>query len=284
MNVSSLRDAIIKSLTETFTLPTRVQKLVKDSHSLKMRIVEDQNKDPVFGFDLELDWRKISACLYVDVVHNSKGLAEYWRNNLKDNIGSFLVFSEKLAELGCIVWAKIDGKEVKLTEIDVLSQSWGLFSIGFSSKYTEVVDGLNYHFDVIEPIIILFWAMILTFTSSINDLVEDSAVEGNETEYLSKKYERNPLNRQACIAAHGAKCSVCDMDFEKTYGILGNGFIEVHHIQPIATYGGSKKINPKTDLIPVCSNCHSMLHRKDPPVSPEALRTILENRKENKDD
>lgn len=284
MNVSSLREAITKSLTETFTLPTKVQRVVKDSHSLKMRIVEDQNKAAVFGFDLAFDWRRLSGCLYVDVVHNSKGLAEQWRNNLKDTIDSFLVFSEKLNDLGCNVWVKVDDKEVDPSETEVLSHPWGLFSVGFSSKYVEVVDGLDYHFDVIEPILISYWALILTFTSSINDLEEDSAVEGNETEYLSKKYERNPLNRQACIAAHGAKCSVCGMDFEKTYGLLGNGFIEVHHIQPIATYGGAKKINPKIDLIPVCSNCHSMLHRQNPPVSPEILREILEKRKENKDD
>lgn len=284
MNVSSLREAITKSLTETFTLPTKIQRVVKDSHSLKMRIVEGQNKDSVFGFDLALEWRKLSGYLYVDVVHNSKGLAEQWRNNLKDTLDTFLVFSEKLNELGCIVWVKIDDKEVNPRDINILSHSWGLFSVGFSSKYLEVVDGLDYHFENIQPILTSFWAMILSFTSSINDLAEDSAVEGSEKEYLSKKYERNPLNRQACIDAHGSKCSVCGMDFEKKYGNLGYGFIEVHHIQLISSYGGAKKIDPKKDLIPVCSNCHSMLHRQNPPVSPEILREILEKRKENKDD
>ncbi|HHX12148.1 MAG TPA: hypothetical protein GX731_04945, partial [Clostridiales bacterium] len=211
MNVSSLREAITKSLTETFTLPTNIERVVKDSHSLKMRIVEGQNKNSVFGFDLELGWRKLSGYLYVDVVHNSKGLAEQWRNNLKDSIDIFLVFSKRLNDLGCTVWAKIDDKNVNPNEIDIFSKSWGLFSVGFSSKYVEVVDGLDYHFDNIEPILTSFWAMILSFTSSINDMSEDSAGEGSEKEYLSKKYERNPLNRQACIDVHGCKCSVCGM-------------------------------------------------------------------------
>lgn len=280
MNVSSLREAIAKSLTETFILPTSIERVVKDSQSLKMRIMEGQSKDSVFGFDLELDWRKLSGYLYVDVVHNSKGLAEQWRNNLKDTIDIFLVFLERLNDLGCSVWVKIDDKKVNPREMDIFSHSWGLFSVGFSSKYLEVVDGLDYHFDKIEPILTSFWAMILSFTSSINDLSEDSAGEGSEKEYLSKKYERNPLNRQACIDAHGYKCSVCGMDFEKNYGSLGYGFIEVHHIQPISTYGGSKIINPKKDLIPVCSNCHSMLHRQNPPIAPEELRKLLEKRKE----
>lgn len=275
MDISTLVESITKSLTDAFTVQTRIRRVVKDSHSLKMRIEENQNNTAVFGFDLALEWRRLSGCLYVDVVHNSKGLAEQWRKNLENNIESFLIFSEKLTDLGCRVWVKINGKEVKLSEIEVTHFPWGLFSVGFSSDYVEVVDGLDYHFNVIDPILKSYWAMILTFSSSINELAEDSAAEGGEIESLSKRYERNPINRQACIAAHGAICSICGMDFGRKYGMLGDGFIEVHHIQPVSTYGGAKKINPRTDLIPVCANCHAMLHRKSPPVSPQDLRDVL---------
>jgi 5-methylcytosine-specific restriction protein A len=50
------------------------------------------------------------------------------------------------------------------------------------------------------------------------------------------------------------------MDFEETYGQLGRGFIHVHHIVPIATIGKEYKLDPVNDLVPVCPNCHAMLH------------------------
>lgn len=60
---------------------------------------------------------------------------------------------------------------------------------------------------------------------------------------------------------HGTACAVCGIDFEKVYGELGKGFIHVHHTVPIHTIGEEYTINPGKDLIPVCPNCHAMLHR-----------------------
>ena len=74
-------------------------------------------------------------------------------------------------------------------------------------------------------------------------------------------YERNREAREICIAAHGCRCSVCGMDFEQMYGDIGRGFIHVHHIVPISTIGAEYKLDPVKDLVPVCPNCHAMLHR-----------------------
>lgn len=52
------------------------------------------------------------------------------------------------------------------------------------------------------------------------------------------------------------------MDFEKFYGEIGREFIEVHHLERIADTDGEHEIDPKTDMVPLCSNCHSMIHRK----------------------
>ena len=45
------------------------------------------------------------------------------------------------------------------------------------------------------------------------------------------------------------------------YGEFGQGFIHVHHIVPISKIGKEYKIDPIKDLVPVCPNCHAMLHR-----------------------
>ncbi|WP_156956806.1 HNH endonuclease [Sphingomonas astaxanthinifaciens] len=56
------------------------------------------------------------------------------------------------------------------------------------------------------------------------------------------------------------RCSVCKFDFEAKYGKIGAGFIEAHHIIPVAMIepGVATKLS---DLVAVCSNCHRMLHR-----------------------
>ena len=56
------------------------------------------------------------------------------------------------------------------------------------------------------------------------------------------------------------ECNICGFDFEKKYGGIGKGFIEAHHIKPIHTLKGSTKTS-SSDLLPVCSNCHRMIHR-----------------------
>lgn len=86
--------------------------------------------------------------------------------------------------------------------------------------------------------------------------------EGRRVVYYTTRYERNPRNRAAAIAIHGCKCMVCGFNFEKTYGSWGKGYIEVHHIKPLYYLNEEIEINPATDLVTVCSNCHRMIHRK----------------------
>jgi hypothetical protein len=81
----------------------------------------------------------------------------------------------------------------------------------------------------------------------------------------------NP-DRAACIAHYGNTCQVCSFNFGKTYGQLGDGFIHVHHIAPLRTVGQRCRVDPINDLIPVCPNCHAMLHWGTNPPSVEQLR------------
>ncbi len=86
--------------------------------------------------------------------------------------------------------------------------------------------------------------------------------EGLRTAVLVNKYERSSVARNRCIEHHGVTCQICKMSFFERYGDIGKGFIHVHHIVPIHTIKAEYKIDYKNDLIPVCPNCHAMLHRK----------------------
>ncbi|MGI8748856.1 MAG: HNH endonuclease, partial [Deinococcus sp.] len=89
-------------------------------------------------------------------------------------------------------------------------------------------------------------------------------------------YERNRAARLAAIACHGSICAVCDSDLAEMYGSIASGFIHVHHIRPLSEIRAGYRVDPKNDLVPVCPNCHAMLHRTDPPLPVEALRTLIQ--------
>jgi 5-methylcytosine-specific restriction enzyme A len=99
--------------------------------------------------------------------------------------------------------------------------------------------------------------------------------EGALMKVLVNRYERSPANRAACIAHFGSLCRACGFDFLKVYGELGEGFVEVHHRIPVSLMGQNYFVNPISDLVPLCSNCHSMVHRCNPPLTVEALAELV---------
>jgi len=74
----------------------------------------------------------------------------------------------------------------------------------------------------------------------------------------------------------------CGFDFEERYGRRGSNFIEVHHLKPVSSLEEETGIDPKTEMVVVCSNCHRMIHRKkDEVLSLDELRKIIRKKKDN---
>ena len=101
--------------------------------------------------------------------------------------------------------------------------------------------------------------------------------EGIKRSVIVNSYERNSKARQLCVKHWKAICAVCSFDFEKTYGEIGKGFIHVHHLTPVSQIGKVYQVDPINDLIPVCPNCHSMLHKQEPPLTIDELKSRLKN-------
>jgi 5-methylcytosine-specific restriction protein A len=89
------------------------------------------------------------------------------------------------------------------------------------------------------------------------------------------RYERSPVNRAACLAHFGTQCQCCGFDFATKYGDLGEGYIEVHHRVPVSQMGDGYVVDPIRDLVPLCGNCHSMVHRVNPPLAVEELKMLV---------
>lgn len=114
------------------------------------------------------------------------------------------------------------------------------------------------------------------YFDSIDDYNISTLVEGSVKQITINAYERNPIARKKCIAIHGAKCAICDFDFSSFYGKNFEGLIHVHHLKPLHTLGEEYIVNPETDLIPVCPNCHLALHSKKTGVySPDELKAFM---------
>jgi 5-methylcytosine-specific restriction protein A len=79
----------------------------------------------------------------------------------------------------------------------------------------------------------------------------------------------------AHVLAHGLalECQVCGFDFARTYGPRGDGYIECHHIVPLHVTG--VRTTRLADLILICANCHRVIHRGSPWLTPDQLREYI---------
>ena len=111
----------------------------------------------------------------------------------------------------------------------------------------------------------------------IVDVVQPIAMPSyaKKLQSLVNRYERDPLKRDKCLSHYGHVCQICTFSFCEVYGELGRDFCHVHHIEPLSEVGGEHDIDPIKDLIPVCPNCHAMLHRRTPALKPHELRELL---------
>lgn len=113
--------------------------------------------------------------------------------------------------------------------------------------------------------------------------VSDDHSEGHVLKCYVNKFERDKSARDKCVKKFGWQCQVCGINFNSVYGSLGKDFIHVHHLVPLHTIKREYKVNPLRDLIPVCPNCHAMLHKlinKEKLESEEQYRNAVQSLKE----
>lgn len=98
--------------------------------------------------------------------------------------------------------------------------------------------------------------------SSIEDYFIDVEREGTGREKLAVTYERSKRLREYAIGVHGSSCLACGFNFGEFYGHYAKGYIHVHHVKPVSKLHLGDEFNPKEDLIPLCANCHAVVHLK----------------------
>lgn len=139
-------------------------------------------------------------------------------------------------------------------------------AIPLSKKANYWRDGVrqltNENFDAILKSAVLL-SSTLDITDAHFELQElESYVEGNKVSYYGTRYERDSKLRAKVIELHGLTCKACAFNFETAYGDYARGYIHVHHLIPISKFGGDKPVDPKTDMVTLCANCHAAIHRR----------------------
>ena len=103
--------------------------------------------------------------------------------------------------------------------------------------------------------------------------------EGAKSRVEVNRYERDRNARQKCLDHFDYTCQVCDLRFEDRYGEFAREYMQVHHkvlLSQIADHE-NYKVNPLTDLVAVCPNCHAMLHHHpDKPCTVEKLKQEMD--------
>jgi len=112
-----------------------------------------------------------------------------------------------------------------------------------------------------------------------------TVIEGAEAIVKTKVYKRSSKLREKAIQFYTVddriKCHACCFDFEEFYGEYGKNFIEIHHQKPVFQFDGDdleRTIEEALkNVIPVCSNCHRMIHRKrEKPLSIDELKAYVQ--------
>jgi 5-methylcytosine-specific restriction protein A len=227
---------------------------------------------------VRIGWKSIEADFVPDTYAGE--LVRAMGNSLSQTRQAFSSLAEAFEEMGNRIKLSINGSLIS-TMPALPSAPWNKFQLNVW-RLTNVAGGSEVALQKsAEEIAAACLALVLALLpleeedNIATPLYESGLPEGACTKISVNRYERHPVNRAACIAAHGAFCNVCGFDFGEVYGSLGHGYIEVHHRVPVSRMGADYIVDPIRDLVPLCSNCHAAVHRNDPPLDPEELIAIM---------
>lgn len=158
---------------------------------------------------------------------------------------------------------------------------WRKFCIRFtkSADFSEYDDKDYTYLTYINAICAMQLSLLEYEVIYPEQLKSEGYFEGTAKIIKVNKYERDPRNRMLCLFKKGYNCEVCGFNFFEHYGDIGKDYIEVHHLIPVSKMGPNYKVDPIKDMVPLCSNCHSMIHRKNPPYLVEELCEKIQLRK-----
>lgn len=170
--------------------------------------------------------------------------------------------------------------DVKINDSETENE-WSVLT-GLKISVTGKVENQHSVENIFESISAMMIPLIAAIAELIGYESEDNHddkgdfdIEGDIYLQLMQKRERSPRNRLLCISIHGESCGLCGFVTQNIYGNAMPSIIEIHHIEPLSEIKNPRAYDPKTDLIPLCPNCHRAVHKRKPAFTLNELREML---------
>ena len=200
-----------------------------------------------------------------------------------DEVGraAFSRILEECVARGATIQFRVNGHPIQLHDQAVWERRWRRIDLSMSKQLARF-DGIATaeEMDLVRPWASRFLAAVLALAPlETQQTAKNKSAEGFEEGAASVtrtiRYERDRRNRAAAIAIHGTACLACGVELGAKYGMVAEGFIEVHHVVPVASMGADYRVDPVKDLVPLCPNCHAVAHRRDPPLTVDEIKARL---------
>ncbi len=174
-------------------------------------------------------------------------------------------------------------KPITLYQIRAAFPSWGVWKnisgrnvVSVPPKLEKKLIGLLVHENPGVRDYLADKSPIVPVDPQLKNVMKKTYEEPQVREHAMEKFYGTPQLVKDAKRFRGVTCEACGFNFEKQYGSLGDGFIEVHHIKPLSSYKGSKPVMVSLRQVRVvCSNCHSMIHKSKIPLTLSKVKVAI---------
>ena len=163
----------------------------------------------------------------------------------------------------------------------------------FDEFYEKEVNNIvgNYNDKELESIKEVSFQNIVADKNMMEKIYENTDIDYKEImqdyEIEERKRTKNHRSFEGRLATSdknylksilGYRCMCCGLDLSELYGVLGNKYIELHHLIPYADLNENEtRILNADDFAVLCPNCHRMIHRLDNPADINLLKKIIKS-------
>lgn len=284
--MSELSNAEVEAyLSDLFGLSVRVKS--PDSRPGVWYVIRFSGVEQPFGFSLEISrWPNYWLC---DLVPDNfpgdliAAMEVQWQNYSADITRAIHAAELGLAQFSFVV----NGVEKAHSSANQL-QLQSRCLIRFDSDEDDVSSPNPERHSLLRLLQLTLLPLLLSIPGAIEEPVEPNEGEIGEFEGAIQsrnclQYERSRKNRAICLAQFGYRCQCCGILLTDIYGSRAEKIVHVHHITPVSLMGEVRRVNPFVDLLPLCPNCHAVIHATHPPIEPAELREMLSLARKQKD-
>lgn len=236
-----------------------------------------------FTLNIQVGWRSIDMD-FRPGNFSSDLLGAMGSADLGGRSGFVSVLRSSLEE-GAQITLTLNGSDRAFDDPSIWTTPWQRLTLSMRKGMLPLNDGdADAHAELVAAWVSRLSAAVLALLPLESDEALDQAnptdtvaglPEGARLRVDVNRYERDRRNRAAALAIHGHVCKACGMNMGHHYGEAASGLIEVHHTTPVSQLGPNYIIDPRTDLVPLCPNCHAVAHRRSPPYTVAELRELL---------